>query len=406
MSDDLFHGAAEAIYLDHAATSPMRPEVWRAMESALGEVDGNVSSPHRFGQKSRDRLETARRTLAACLDAGRRRLVFTGGGTESDNLAVLGFARAHGEETPRILVSAVEHKAVLQAAEQAGREGAGVGTIPVDGTGTVDLGALEGLLASGDDAPTLVSVMWANNEVGAVQPVDEIVEIAHRHGALVHSDAVQALGKTAVSVEETPVDLLTVTAHKLGGPVGIGLLCLRDGVELEPLTRGGSQEEGLWPGTQNALAAVGFATAAELAVGERSQAAERWLGMRNELAARLRDGIPDVRIHAGEADRRLPNLLSVGIPGCDAASLLVALDMDGVAVSSGSACSSGSSSPSHVLEAMGLDGPTGSVAVLRFSFGPDTAPDAVRRAGDATLRAVERLRAGSPGGRPRGVTRG
>lgn len=397
MPDDPFDdGASEAIYLDHAATSPMRREVWKAMESALGEADLNASSPHGFGQKARGRLEGARRSLAACLGGEKRRLVFTGGGTESDNLAVLGFARARRGEDPRVLVSAVEHEAVRQAAAQAGREGARVETVPVDGSGTVELEALEAQLADGDGAPTLLSVMWANNEVGTVQPLAEVVEMAHRHGALVHTDAVQALGKTEVSVEEVPVDLLTATAHKLGGPVGIGLLHLREGIELEPLVRGGSQEAGLWPGTQNPLAAVGFAAAAELAVGELPESAGRWRDMREELAGRLREDVPDVRVHGLEAPRRLPNLLSVAIPGCDSASLLVSLDMEGVAVSSGSACSSGSSSPSHVLEAMGREGPSGEVAVLRFSFGPDTTPAMVRRAGDATVRAVERLRAGSP----------
>lgn len=397
MRDDPFHdGAPEPIYLDHAATSPLRREVWSAMESALGEADRNPSSPHGFGQKASARLEGARRTLAACLDAGPRRLVFTGGGTESDNLAVLGFARAHRDERPRLLVSAVEHEAVRQAAEQAAREGARVETVPVDGTGTVDLGALEELLAAGDGAPTLVSLMWANNEVGTVQPVEEAVELAHRHGALLHTDAVQALGKTEVSVEEVPVDLLTVTAHKLGGPVGIGLLYRREGVELEPLTRGGRQEEGLWPGTQNPLAAVGFARAAELATEGREEAADRWRRQRDGLAARLREDVSGLRVHGGEAPRRLPSVLSVGIPGCDAASLLVSLDMEGVAVSGGSACSSGSSSPSHVLEAMGIEGPSDEYGVLRFSFGPDTTAEGIERAGEAVVEVVERLRAGSP----------
>ena len=399
MTHDPFDdGASEAIYLDHAATSPMRREVWEAMESALGEADLNASSPHGFGQRARSRLEGARRTLAECLDAQKRRLVFTGGGTESDNLAVLGFARAHREASPRLLVSAVEHKAVKEAAAQAAKEGARVETIPVDGTGTVELEALEALLASGDGAPTLVSVMWANNEVGTVQPLAEVVELAHRHDARVHTDAVQAVGKTVVSVEEVPVDLLTATAHKLGGPVGIGLLFVREEVKLEPLTRGGTQEEGLWPGTQNPLAAVGFARAAELAVGDRPGAAERWREMRDGLADRLRDGIERIRIHGEGAPRRLPHVLSVGLPGCDAASLLVSMDMEGIAVSSGSACSSGSSAPSHVLDAMGLDGPSEEVGVLRFSFGPDTTPGQVRRAGDAAVRVAERLRSSSPAG--------
>ncbi len=391
--------AGDPVYLDHAATSPLREAVRAAMERAAGEADFNPASPHDYGRRARSRLEEARRALASALGADRRELAFTGGGTQSDNLAVLGFARAHRDEDPRLLVSAVEHKAVLGAARQAAREGTRVERIPVDPTGTLRLEALEEALSEGDDAPTLVSVMWANNEVGTVQPVAEAAELTHRHGAVFHTDAVQALGKTPVDAGDAGVDLLTATAHKLGGPVGVGVLLAAEDVELEPLVRGGSQEGGLWPGTQNAMGAVGFAEAASRIVDELPDAAPRWREMRDELAERLASEVDDLRVHGAGAPRRLPNLLSVGIPGCDPSALLVSLDMEGVAASSGSACDSESASPSHVLEAMGVEGPASDYAVLRFSFGPDTAPGEVRRAGEAAARVIRRTRSGSGSGR-------
>lgn len=386
----------DAVYLDYAATAPLRPEVREAMERARSKGgDRNPASTHAFGQRAHRHLEDARASLAEVIGAPRRDIRFTAGGTASDNLAVLGFARAHADDRPRILVSAVEHKAVIGAAERAAAEGARVRRIPVDAGGRVELDRLEDALASGDGAPTLVSVMWANNEVGTVQPVARAAELAREHGAVFHSDAVQALGKTPVSVEEVPVDLLTVTAHKLGGPVGIGLLYVREGVPLEPLTYGGSQERSLWPGTQNAVGAVGFAEAARLIVEEMPELVPEWRSMRDGLAERLQAEVPGLRIHAEGAENRLPNLLSVGIPGCDQADLLLSLDLEGVAASSGSACSSGSVSPSHVLEAMGLPGPE-EYAALRFSFGPETAGREVERAAEATAGVVSRLRESSP----------
>jgi cysteine desulfurase len=393
------------IYLDHAATSPIRAGVRSAMEQALGAADFNPASQHAPGRAAQDHLEEARRTLAGLLDVDRRRIVFTGGGTASDNLAVLGFARAHRGESPRILASALEHKAVLGAAGRAAREGAEVERIPVDGDGVVRMDALADLLAGGGERPTLVSLMWANNEVGSVQPVAEAAALAREHGARLHTDAVQAYGKLEVSADETGVDLLSATAHKLGGPVGIGLLYVAEGVELEPLMAGGTQEGGLWPGTQDPVGAVGFAEAARLAREERPEALPRWRRLRDELASLLREGVPGLTVRGEGADHRLPHVLNVGIPGVDQSALLVSLDMEGVALSSGSACSSGAVEPSHVLEAMGAAGP-GEAATLRFSFGPETSEEEVRTAADAVCRVVERLggrdgaRDGSAGAAP------
>lgn len=381
----------ERIYLDHAATSPLRPEVWAAMRAALGEADFNAASPHGFGNRARSRLEEARGRLAKLLDAPVSEVRFTGGGTQADNLAVLGFARAHVESGATLIVSAIEHKAVLESARQAEREGARVVRLPVDEHGTLRLSALERALDEASGRPCLVSLMWANNEVGTVQPVAEAARMAHARGAVLHTDAVQAFGKVPVSREASGADLLTVTAHKLGGPVGIGLLLVREGVRLAPLTFGGSQERGLWPGTQNPMAAVGFAEAARLAVEALPGSADRWRVMRDDLTERLTAAAPGLRVHGGAAPERLPNLLSVGLPGADTAELLVSLDLEGVAVSGGSACSSGARHASHVLEAMGaVADDAAPYGVLRFSFGPGTAPEQVERAG----RSAARLAAG------------
>lgn len=384
----------DRVYLDYAATCPLRPEVWEVME-AERESCFNPASAHAFGRDAHACLERARGELADLLAASRNELFFTAGGTQSDNLAILGFVRARLEASPsapppRVIVSAVEHKACLEAAKRAAREGADVVFLPVDGHGVVGLDALERALTDAPQAPALVSIMWANNEVGTVQPVARAAELAREHGALFHTDAVQAFGKAEVRLDLLPADLLTITAHKVGGPVGIGLLYRRQGVELEPLTYGGAQERGVWPGTQNALGAVGFATAARLAVEEREEETRRLEELRDAMAERLLSEIPAARVHGAGAPERLPNVLSLGIPDCDAASLLVSLDLEGVAVSGGSACSSGSSGGSHVLEAMGI-GQDMDYASLRFSMGYGTATEDVERATEATVRACARL---------------
>lgn len=377
-------------YLDHAATCPLRPEVWDAMRRVVGEADFNAASTHSAGGRAAAALEGARKAIAAALRTSRSDLVFTGGGTQSDNLAVLGFARAN-PGAARILVSAVEHRAVLGAAERAAAEGAVVEVLEVDENGRLDPRTLDARLAVDSGRPTLVSVMWANSEVGTVQPVGPLCEIAHRHGALFHTDAVQAFGKVPVSLEAVPADLLTITAHKLGGPVGIGLLARKEHVRLEPLAYGGSQERSLWPGTQNPLGAAGFAEALRMAEAELPDSVERWTGLRQELQQRLSQAIPDLVVHAAGAPERLPQLLSIGIPDCGQDTLLTTLDLAGIAVSAGSACASGSSAGSHVLEAMGVR-PARPYAVIRFSFGPTTTHRDTDAAADALLKAVARLR--------------
>lgn len=383
--------ARDGVYLDHAATSPLRPEAWKAMEAALGDADYNPASNHAAGRRAQALLEEARRTVAGCIDAERTDLCFTSGGTQANNLAVLGFVRARAGDSPRVFVSAVEHKAVLSAAACAAQEGVEVHEVPVDETGTVDLAALEEGLAADPTRPTLLSLMWANNEIGTVQPVAEALEIARRCGAHVHTDAVQAFGKLDLSVRDVPVDMLTITAHKVGGPVGIGALYRQADTGLAPITFGGSQERGLWPGTQNVLAAIGFAAAAQFAADQRAEHARRWTELRERLASQLRDRLEGVRVHGEGAPARMPNLLSVSIPCVDQTAVLLGLDLERVAVSAGSACSSGSSTPSHVLEAIGRRNDEDH-AVLRFSFGPETTPECVDHAADVVVRTVQRIR--------------
>lgn len=376
------------IYLDHAATSPLRPEAWRAMHDVVGIADFNPASIHAAGLRAASVLEDARAALSRALAVPRASIVFTGGGTQADNLAILGFARSH--EGARIIVSAVEHKAVLHAAARTRIEGARVDVLPVDADGVVNLDTAAEALENAAGGPALLSVMWANNETGVVQPVRELCELAHRHGAVFHTDAVQAFGRVPVSLSEVPADLLTLTAHKLGGPVGIGLLIRTPGFALEPLAYGGSQEKGLWPGTQNPVGAAGFAAAARLAADEMAVAIPRWTALRRDLEARLVEAAPGVQIHGSEASERLPHVLSVGLPGFDPAVFLTALDLEGIVVSSGSACSSGATKGSHVLEAMGIV-PEGPYAVLRFSFGPATDAEDIAAAGDAVARIARRL---------------
>ncbi|WP_420614577.1 cysteine desulfurase family protein [Candidatus Palauibacter sp.] len=379
----------ERLYLDYAATWPMRPEVWEAMGAELRH-GFNPASAHAPGRRAHRCLEVARGRIADLLGCARSSIYFTGGGTQSDNLAILGFVRSNPGRSPRVFVSEIEHKACLEAGDRGAVEGARVSRIPVDGSGTIDLGWLRRELAADRDAPTLISVMWANNEIGTVQAMGEIVELGHEYGALVHTDAVQALGKVDCDLERTPVDLLSATAHKLGGPVGIGLLYLRPGVTLEPLSYGGGQERSMWPGTQNPIGATGFAAALALALEDREAEVARWTALRDHLEARIRAEIPDARIHAGDAPLRMPNLVSIGIPGCDSGAVLVSLDFEGIAASGGSACGSDSSVGSDVLDAIGITSDV-PYAAVRFSFGHDTSRADVDAAADALARVAARV---------------
>lgn len=376
------------IYLDHAATTPVRPEVLETFTSVLSEVSGNPSSQHRWGREARMRLEEARERLAAVLGAERREIVFTSGGTLADNLAVLGRWRAvrNAGEAGSVVYSAIEHSAVLGAARQAGREGATLEVLAVDEEGRV---LPEGLDEALRTPTAVVSVMWGNNEVGTLQPVAELAARCREAGVVFHTDAVQALGKVPVRVDDVACDLLTVTAHKLGGPKGIGALFVRSGVELEPLTYGGGQERSLHPGTENVAGAVAFAHAAELADRERATEAKRLSTLRDRLQARLLERVDGLIVNAGGADR-LPHILNVSLTEVDQEALLVSLDLEGVAASSGSACQSGTVEPSHVLIAMGRGSPD--EASIRLSLGWTTTEQEIDDAAERFASVVERVR--------------
>ncbi len=359
------------VYLDHNATTPVRPEAIRAMAATMERV-GNPSSVHGFGRAARRILEDARDALAALVEAPGSALTFTSGGTEANNLAL------RGTDARSVLVSAVEHPSVMEAIPKAQ-------IIPVGSDGVVDLDALDGLLADAPK-PALVSVMLANNETGVIQPIAEVVEIARRHGARVHCDAVQALGKIAVDFTGLGVDMMSVSAHKIGGPQGVGALILRDGVSVQPLMRGGGQERRRRGGTENLPGVAGFGTAAEMAAGalvEYGALATH----RDRLERDLGRLTNDLTVF-GVAAPRLPNTTCCAVAGLASEILVPALDLEGIAISAGSACSSGKVQASPVLEAMG-QGPWAGNAV-RISLGWTSRTEDVDRFLSAWTRIAER----------------
>jgi cysteine desulfurase len=341
-------------YLDWNATAPLRPEAAAAIGAALAEC-GNPSSVHRWGRAARRQVERAREQVGSLVDAASDCVVFVSGGTEANHLALLGCGR------DRVLVSAVEHHAVLDALPSAE-------PIPVDGDGIVDLGRLDEMLAA-DARPALVSVMFANNETGVLQPVADVADIAHAHGALFHCDAVQAAGKLPLSVEAIGADLLSLSAHKLGGPAGIGALVIRDGIDLQPMIRGGGQERGRRAGSENLPGIAGFAAAAQAAATSLADY-ERVRRLRDELEAAVLSIAPDGVVVGGNVPR-LPNTSAIAMPGVLAETQVIALDLDGVMVSAGAACSSGKVGPSHVLAAMGVP-PEIAGSTIRVSLGWST----------------------------------
>ena len=347
------------VYLDHNATTPVLPGAVEAMARALGGL-GNASSVHAFGRDARRAVEDARESIAALAGARPAEVVFTSGGTEANNLALRGAGRG------RVLVTAVEHVSVLDAVP-------GAETVPVDGDGLVDVGALEDRLAAAP-GPALVSVMLANNETGVVQPVANVAEAARRFGALVHCDAVQGAAKIPLDMNDLGVDMLTLSAHKMGGPQGIGALIVRDGTSLRPEARGGGQERRRRAGTENVPAIVGFGVAAAGA-GEGVAAAPRQRRLRDSLESRIAGVCGGARVFGAGAER-LPNTSCVSMPGVASETQVMALDLAGVAVSAGSACSSGKVEPSHVLAAMGVAPELASTAI-RVSLGRTTTEDDV-----------------------------
>lgn len=382
------------VYLDHAATTPVRAEVMDAMLPFWGPKFGNPSSVHRWGREARTALDEARERLAQCLGANPDELCFTSGGTEGDNLAVLGSWRARRGTRPAVVTSMIEHKAVLAAVHQVAREGGEERLITVDAAGRVEDQAFA---SATDDRVALASIMWVNNETGVVQDVPALAARARSHGVLFHTDAVQALGKTAIDLRAVPVDYLTISGHKVGAPKGIGAMFVRRGTPLEPLMHGGTQDRGRRPGTENVAMAVGFARAAELAVAEMDVECARLGRLRDRLEDALVARIPDAVVHGRDA-ARAPHILNISVPGTDSEALLMALDLQGVACSAGSACQSGSVTPSHVLSAMGVR-PDLAVAAIRMSLGSLTIEADVERVSDLFPALIEKARRLSGAGR-------
>jgi cysteine desulfurase len=377
-------------YLDNAATTPVRPEVLEAMLPYLGkDAFGNPSSAHRFGRAARAGVEEAKRAVATALHAEPNQVVFTSGGTEADNLAIIGAALAARDRGGpfRVAVSATDHKAGLAAAHAVKHLGGEEIILPVTASGVVEDSALDAALARG---VAVVSVMWVNNEVGTVQPVGLLADRCRDAGVLFHSDAVQAFGKVPVALRDVPCTLLTISGHKIGAPKGIGALIVRDRKAVEAIIHGGGQQFGIRPGTENVPGIVGLGVAARLAAEEQPALASRLYELRDELERRLLAIVPDAVINGWQTDRA-PHISNVSIPGTDSEALLMHLDLAGIACSSGSACSTGSVEPSHVLTAMGVPRELG-IAALRFSFSKDSTIEDVDAVAGALPRVVEKVR--------------
>ena len=382
----------DPVYLDHAATTPIRAEVLEAMQPFFGARFGNPSSAHRWGREARTSLDEARERLARCLGAASDEVVFTSGGTEADNLALIGVWRARrADGRPAVVTTPIEHKAVLAAAHQVGREGGEERLVAMRRDGLVDDGSFDELVT---EDVAICSVMWVNNEIGMVQDVPSLAGRARSRGVVFHTDAVQAFGKVEVDARATPFDLLSISGHKIGAPKGIGALFIRRGIPIEPLMFGGTQDRGRRPGTENVAMAVGLATAAELAVAERTHECAKLEGLRDRLETALMARIPDAVIH-GRGGRRAPHITNVSVPGVDSESMLMALDLRGVACSAGSACQSGSIVPSHVLSAIGVS-PDLASAAIRMSLGLLTTDACIDRVAELFPALVEKARRLTP----------
>jgi cysteine desulfurase len=385
-------------YLDHAATTPMLPAAVEAMTAHLLDV-GNPSSLHASGRHARRVVEESRETIARAVGCRPGEVVFTSGGTEADNLALKGLfwaRRAADPRRTRVLTTAVEHHAVLDAVHWLSvAEGAEVELLPVDDRGRLQVDALRAAIDRDPGSVALVSVMWANNEVGTIQPLDDVVALASEHGIPVHTDAVQAVGHVPVDFAASDVDALTLTGHKLGGPYGVGALVVRRELAVTALVHGGGQERDIRSGTLDTPAIAGFATAVELAVKHQPDHAATVAALRDDLVRRVREVVPDAHVHGADPavpGARLPGNAHLGFPGCEGDSLLMLLDARGIECSTGSACSAGVPQASHVLLAMGCDEESARHS-LRFSLGHTSTRADVDALVAAIGPVVERARA-------------
>jgi len=379
------------IYMDHNATTPVRPEVLEAMLPFYGPVYGNASSLHGFGREAKEGLERAREQVAKVLGARPDEVCFTGGGTEADNLAVKGMAWANRDRGNHLITSQVEHHAVFNTCEYLEKQGFKVTYLPVDSEGRVDPGDVEKAITK---ETLLVTIMQANNETGTVQPIAEIGRTARKRGVYFHTDAVQAFTKLPTGVDELGLDMLSLSGHKIYGPKGVGCLYIRKGTKLDSLVHGGHHERNRRAGTENVPGIVGLGKAAELGAGEMSEEAKTLATLRDRLQEGILARIPEVRVNARNA-RRLPGTLSVCFKYVEGESILLSLDMKGIAASSGSACSTGAIEPSHVLTAMGVP-PEEARGSVRFSLGRQNTEQEVDRVVGELAVVLTRLRAMSP----------
>lgn len=379
------------VYLDHAATTPVHPEVVEVMRHYMLQDWGNPSSIHSFGREARAGVDEARAKVAALIGADPEEIAFTGGGTEADNMAIKGTAWELRSKGDHIITSAVEHHAVLHTVEWLEKQGFRATYLPVDEYGMVDPGDVERAITS---STILVSIMAANNEVGTVQPVAEIARICREKGVRFHTDAVQAVGQLPIDVHALGVDLLSLSAHKIYGPKGVGALYVRRGVRLTPLLHGGAHERRRRAGTEGVPGIVGLGRAAELARLEFDQRVEHYRRVRDLLWERIRERVPEVRLN-GHPTERLPNNLNLSVLYVEGESMLLNLDMKGIAASSGSACTSGSLEPSHVLLAMGIPHEVAHGS-LRMTVGVSTTEEDTAYVAESLGEIVDRLRAMSP----------
>jgi len=382
------------IYMDHSATTPVAPEVLAAMLPYFGEKFGNASSLHRSGREAKEALEDSREKVAALLGARAEEIIFTSGGTESDNLALKGIARKNRKLGKHIITTQIEHPAILETCRALEKDGFEVTYLPVTGEGLVELSTLE---ASIRPDTILISVMHANNEVGTIQPLEEIGRLAAERDIYLHSDAVQSVGKIPVNVDDLGVDLLSLSAHKLYGPKGVGALYIRKGTKLESIIQGGGHERRLRSGTENISGIVGLARAAELAERDMPREAERLAGLRDRLSELVLGKVKDAWIN-GTTKKRLPGNLNFGFKYVEGESLLLFLDSKGICVSTGSACSSHKLEPSHVLMSLGLK-PEECHGSLRITLGMSNTLDEVEYVEESIVEAVERFRGISALGR-------
>jgi cysteine desulfurase len=376
------------VYLDYNATTPLAPDVVEAVVAATRDLFGNASSVHHFGQQAKAALDDARSAVAALIGADPSEVVFTSGGTEADNLAIRGAAEA-AEATGRrhLVASAIEHEAVLNTFKALARRGWRTTLVPVDQSGIVSVDRVREALA---DDTALVSVMHANNEIGTIQPIAAIAAAAHERGALVHTDAVQSAGKIPIDVRALGVDLLALSAHKFNGPKGAGALWIRRGTRMQPILTGGKHERSRRAGTENVAAIAGMGVAARLAIGKMASEGARLGALRDRLEAGILAAVPGTIVN-GAKEPRVPNTTNISFDRVEAESLLIALDLEGIAVSTGSACSSGTLEPSHVLRAMGLPAHRTQNSI-RFSLGLFSTDADVDRVLAVLPRVVEKLR--------------